>query len=96
MAFGLLRAFATIEADYLSLFAATAASANAWVQMRQHRTLATSYGVAAQELGLARAAVSSAASEDEWARVVSDAEDAVSREHTMWLARRSLAGGSSN
>jgi hypothetical protein len=91
---GIFRISGTLGIDYLGVLAAIAAGANAWGQMRQHRTLATSYAVAAQELGLARAAVSSVSSEDEWSRVVSDAEDAISREHTLWLARRSLAGSS--
>jgi len=91
---GIARMVGALDADYLSILAAIAASANAWAQMRQHKTLATSYALAAQELGLVKATVSRIRSEEEWARVVADAEDAISREHTLWLARRSLAGGS--
>jgi hypothetical protein len=90
---GLARAFTVLETDLLGVLAAAAAAAAAWAQMRQHRTLASSYGLAAQELGLTRAVVGEVSEELEWSRAVSDAEDAISREHTTWLARRSRAGG---
>lgn len=93
LAAGVARTFTLLEADLMGLAAATAAAAAAWAQMRQHRTLASSYGLAAQELGLTAAMLDSVDEEREWSRVVSDAEDAISREHTTWLARRSRAGG---
>ena len=73
--------------------AAAAAAAAAWTQMRQHRTLAAAYGLAAQELTLSRPLLEHVDDEAEWSRAVADAEDAISREHTTWLARRSKAGG---
>lgn len=90
---GLARTFTLLETDLLGLMAAAAAAAAAWAQLRQHRTLASSYGLAAQELGLTRALIERVVAEQEWSRAVSDAEDAISREHTTWLARRSRAGG---
>jgi hypothetical protein len=93
LAAGLARTFTLLEVDLMGLAAATAAAAAAWAQMRQHRTLASSYGLAAQELGLTAALIGGVTEEREWSRAVSDAEDAISREHTTWLARRSRAGG---
>ncbi len=46
--FGLARALSLVDLELLGLFTA-AGSAAAWAQVRQHRTLAASYGTAAQE-----------------------------------------------
>jgi len=85
---GLCRAFTIVQADVLGIFAAAAAAASSWGQFRQHMTLATAYSVASLELGLVRANLRKVATEDQWARLVSDSEDAISREHTLWVARR--------
>lgn len=84
-AFGRFAAF--VDIDVLGIAAAAAGSATAWAQLRQHRVLATSYALAAQELSLAREKLRNVTNESDWALAVSDAEDAISREHTMWLAR---------
>lgn len=76
-----------IDLDVLGVAAAAGGGVVAWVQVRQHRVLAQSYSIASQELGLARERLIAVADEDGWALEVSDAEDAISREHTMWLAR---------
>jgi hypothetical protein len=84
---GALRFFGAIDVDLLGLAAAVAAAAAAWTQLLQHRTLATSYSLAALELERIRDGLVHV-TEDEWPLYVSDAEDAISREHTLWLARR--------
>lgn len=61
--------------------------ASGWVAMKQYSTLASAYSVAATELALLKPRVESA-SEDQWGEVVDDAEEAISREHTLWLASR--------
>lgn len=76
-----------IEFDILGIGAAAAGSATAWVQLKQHRILASSYALASQELSLVREKLSGITDEAEWSLAMSDAEDAISREHTMWLAR---------
>jgi hypothetical protein len=68
-----------------------AGSATAWAQLKQHRILAPSYALAAQELSLVREKLAGIADEDAWSLEMSDAEDAISREHTMWLARHGHA-----
>lgn len=84
---GLARFVNAFDADLLGVAAAVAAAASAWTQMLQHRSLATSYSIAALELRLVLDR-EPGVDEQGWPLFVSDAEDAISREHTMWLARR--------
>ena len=77
-----------VEIDLLGIAAAAAGAGTGWAHLRQHRVLATSYALTAQELGLVRERLASVSDEATWALEVSDAEDAISREHIMWLARR--------
>jgi hypothetical protein len=78
--------------DALGLFAAVAAAIAAWVQAKDHAGLASAYGIASQELGLAKIRLAADSDELTWASLVDDAEQAISREHTLWLARRGSAG----
>ena len=96
LVFGFLRATNEANWDLLGVLAAAAASLRAWSDLRQHRTNASAYSLAAQELGIAKAEMRQLDDVDEarWARFVSDTEDAISREHVMWLARRSKVVGS--
>ncbi|MED7955392.1 DUF4231 domain-containing protein [Streptomyces sp. BE303] len=92
-----LRAMGEFSYDALGTVSAVAASVAAWAQLRQYRPLAAAYGLAAHELELisnqlARLDVGSADAEELWARLARDAEDAVSREHTTWQARREVRG----
>lgn len=88
---GFARFVGWLEVDLLGLAAAAAGAGSAWLQLNQHRTLQTSYAVAQQELLIIRDRIEAVA-DDEWALFVSDAEDAISREHTLWLARRGHPG----
>ncbi|MQS13608.1 DUF4231 domain-containing protein [Streptomyces kaniharaensis] len=90
-----LRALGAFTYDALGTVSAVAASVTAWAQLRQYRPLAAAYGLAADELELIRRQltrldVESADAEEIWARLARDAEDAVSREHTTWQARREI------
>jgi len=76
------------EIDPLSVFATLAVAATAWIQARQFQTLAKSYGIAGQELGTIAIRLPHVDTETEWAAFVRDAEAAISREHTLWLTRR--------
>jgi hypothetical protein len=89
---GVLRALTVIDLDLVGVMAALGAATSAWSQMRQHHTLASSYKIAALELTLIKERATNVADELEWSRFVSDAEEAISREHTMWLARHGYAG----
>ncbi|MEV6023594.1 DUF4231 domain-containing protein [Streptomyces sp. NPDC052036] len=89
---GCLKAFGVLHYDGLGSASAVAATATAVIQLKQYRPLAAAYSLTARELllvisGLERPLDDEAA----WARRCSEAEEALSREHTMWLARREAA-----
>ncbi|WP_082505271.1 DUF4231 domain-containing protein [Deinococcus sp. Leaf326] len=60
----------------------------AWVQLKKYQELSNSYGLAAQELASIFGQGTRITQEDQFGIFVSDAENAISREHTMWSARR--------
>jgi hypothetical protein len=84
---GLLRATGTIDVDLLGVAAAAAAAALAWLQTKDYATLGEAYSITEQELGLVDAELASV-DEADWPAAVDNAEQAVSREHTLWRARR--------
>jgi hypothetical protein len=86
----LLRVVDLVHVDLLGVASAAVASVSAWTQLRQHRSLATAYAITAEELGLAKARMQRVSNEHDWAKIVSEAEAAISREHTLWLARRGV------
>ena len=71
-----------------SLFTTLASAFIAWMQVRQYSSLAQSYAVTAIELGLIYEEGKHLADDGELAAFVADAENAISREHTLWVARR--------
>jgi len=90
-----LRALGWFSFDALGAVSAVAASVTAWSQLRQYRPQAAAYTLAAQELAkveiqLAGLDLESEDAEEIWARLARDAEDAISREHTTWQARREV------
>jgi hypothetical protein len=70
------------------VFSALTAAFLAWMQVKQHQELAQSYGVAAQELGLIAEQVSYVKTDEDLCNFISDSENAISREHTLWSAKR--------
>ena len=64
------------------------AGALSWIHARSYRELSQSYGLAAQELALLEAQADRVSTEEELAEIVMDVERTISREHTIWLARR--------
>ncbi len=60
----------------------------AWTQMKRHQELAQSYAVAAQELGFIEEGASLSMRDEELSLFVVNSENAISREHTLWRARR--------
>ncbi|MFB6889512.1 DUF4231 domain-containing protein [Kitasatospora sp. NPDC056327] len=74
---------------------AAAAAVIAWTQLKQLRPLAAAYQLAARELEnvgnqLSDIDLRAPDAEQRWARLAAEAEDAVSREHTTWRARRAF------
>jgi hypothetical protein len=87
---GVLLITGAVTVDLLGLFAACAAAATAWMQAKQFRTLTAAYGVTAQELAGVKNELDGVRKEAEWAHFVGQAEEAISREHTLWRASRGV------
>jgi len=83
-----LRVTGTIDIDLLGVVAAAAAATTAWLESKDHSGLAEAYATTAHEIALARDDIPTELDEAQWATFVGDAEAAISREHTSWLARR--------
>lgn len=81
------RVFGGWPIDLAGLLATLIAAGTAWVAVKQFSPLASAYAVAAKELGVQASKLSSVAEAD-WQLVAADAEEAISREHTTWLASR--------
>ena len=90
VACGILKAIGVIEGDILTLSGAILATITAWTQTKQYRNLAAAYTVTALELASVRTKIANQYSEAEWAKFVNDAEEAFSREHTLWKASRGV------
>jgi len=67
---------------------ATAASAVlTWIQAKKHNELSSSYSLAAHEIGLIKSEWQPV-TESEFSDFVNNTENAFSREHTQWIARK--------
>lgn len=64
------------------------ASVLSWMHARRYQELAQSYGLIEQELSLQKEKAKTVASEEMLSEIVEDTERTISREHTIWLARR--------
>ncbi len=73
--------------DIAGFMAALVTAGAAWISVKQFSQLGSAYSIAALELTV-QAQKLLTVNEDEWPLVVADAEEAISREHTMWLASR--------
>lgn len=62
----------------------------AWLQVKKYQETAQSYSIAYEELGLIEALSHTIRNELELDAFVRDAENAVSREHTLWIAKRMM------
>lgn len=83
-----LRLASAIEFDWLGILSTIAAGIVAWLQTQQHEHLARAYAIASHELSAISDTLHVVRSEDNWAALAEDAEAAISREHTLWLASR--------
>ena len=60
----------------------------AWTQLKRFDELASAYALTAHEVGIIETRYGAVASEEDLSNFVADAENAFSREHTQWVARR--------
>lgn len=70
------------------VLAAMVGAGVAWMETKQHDFNSRAYAAAVFDLAQAETKLEVAESEQEWAMEVSNSEDAISREHTLWLASR--------
>lgn len=77
----------TAAPDIVGFLATLAVAITAWNQTGRHDELSQTYGLAATEIVLLRTSVEMADDEESFGAAVDDVELAVSREHTMWMAR---------
>jgi hypothetical protein len=80
--------FPEFPINLVSIFPVLATTFLSWLQMRRHQELAQSYNYAATELLTILQQIDGITTEDDFSVFVADAETAISREHTLWLARR--------
>ncbi len=80
----------SVESWPTDIFVAIAASLLAWTQAKRYRELSASYKLAAHEISLIREKLALINTEKEFSLFIGDAENAFSREHTQWVARRDL------
>lgn len=72
------------------IFVATAASLLSWMQAKRFSELASSYALAANEIGFIREQSMMSTTDNDFSIFVGDAENAFSREHTQWVARKDI------
>lgn len=74
--------------NFIGLFTTIASSAISWLQLKQHQELKQAYTTATQELNFIVELSTKVNTSDELSKFVLDSENAISREHTLWLAQR--------
>ena len=61
-----------------------------WIQAKRFTELSASYALTAREIGFINEQFATIDSEDNFSKFIGDAENAFSREHTQWAARRDV------
>jgi len=88
-------AYGPFPLNLAGLLMTAAASFTAWSQAKRHEDLTNSYSVASQELLDIETLAENINDDDAFKSVVDQAEEAISREHTMWCAKRNISIASS-
>lgn len=70
------------------VFVTSAAALLSWLQSKRFSELSASYTLTANEIGLVKEQATNSMNNKEFSMFVGDAENAFSREHTQWLARK--------
>jgi len=71
-----------------NVFVVLAGSVLTWTQVKRFQEIATAYALTAHEIGIIRGKLAESDTDEEFSDFVNDAENAFSREHTQWVARR--------
>jgi hypothetical protein len=81
-------AWPTLHLNVTAVLTAATAAFLAWLQVKRYQETSQSYALTALDLGIIEAGAANLQSEQAFAKFVADAENAMSREHTLWVARR--------
>ncbi|MBV4360257.1 DUF4231 domain-containing protein [Pinibacter aurantiacus] len=74
--------------NFVGFFTTVSAAFLSWLQLKRHQELKQAYTTASQELNIIASLADDISSEQEFSKFVLDSENAISREHTLWLAQR--------
>lgn len=80
--------FPTTAWNLVGLLTTLSASAIGWLQLKQHQSLVQAYATASVELTQIKSLSNTISDEHKFTEFVLDSENAISREHTTWLAQR--------
>lgn len=72
------------------VFVAGSACVLSWIQAKRFSELAASYALTAHEIGIIKENSLQSQTEEDFSLFVGDAENAFSREHTQWVARKDV------
>ena len=72
----------------VDIFIVLAGASLTWMQTKKFQDTAAAYSLTAHEISLMKSQISDDMNEDDFSDFVNDAENAFSREHTQWQARR--------
>lgn len=72
----------------IEVIAIGTSSALTWVQAKKHSELSSSYSLTAHEIVLIQSEVTTFSNESEFSDYIMNCENAFSREHTQWFARK--------
>jgi len=76
--------------NFASVFSSLASVCLAWLNFRAYDTVSQAYSIAAVDLMSAKTVANDVLDEATFRQFVSDTENAISREHVMWVSRREL------
>lgn len=72
----------------IEIIAVAASSVLTWLQSKKHNELSSSYSLTAHEIMLIKAETNRITTESELSEYIMNCENAFSREHTQWVARK--------
>jgi hypothetical protein len=84
----LLTATGLVDLELLAFMATVIAGIVAWMQTKDYQNLANAYTVASRELAAIGSLLRHQQTEEDWPSFVANAEESISREHTLWRASR--------
>lgn len=76
--------------NFVGFLTTLSASFLSWLQVKKYQENKEAYITALSELNMIKTQFSEINTEEEFAKFVLDSENAMSREHTIWLAQKRL------